>query len=342
MKHEKTNIFFLSTLFTILMFALGCASQIGTTATATLDNKNDKNLPDYNFTKSPDSVRPGSFAGPFLGIVRDKGSKHPVKGAQVDYYYYFTLNGKYLESRKNTAITDQNGKYKIPRLKDFPVWRPGLKLASVEIVISRKNYQTWVFTNSNKNLYQYDNLIMLKPQNFSDGFNKNLISNREIILNLKKTSGNFYQADSELDKLEPERLNTSGLLIPEKVQKLLKQDSLPLLKKLNIQLEQGGYSLTFDDGTFVSWYVWDGLEWNIKNRMGSYLKSLDKVQRIPDFLPKYKVWFGQDDRLKIALVKIKKQGRLLTLGCSQKLCDRKDLLNLLKMVLNRIDVIIYM
>ncbi|MDA3862743.1 MAG: hypothetical protein PF689_02635 [Deltaproteobacteria bacterium] len=341
MKHEKLSTFLQSIFPILLMFMSGCASQIGTTSTATLD-KNEKNLPDYNFNRSPDSVRPGCFAGPFMGIVRNKGSKYPVKDARIDFYYYFTLNGQYLESRRKTTITDQNGKYNIPRLQDYPIWRPGLKLASVEIVISKKNYQTWVFTNSNKNLYQYNNLVMLEPQNFSDGFNKKLISNQEIILNLQKTSGNFYQADSELDNLEPERLNTSGLLIPEKVQKLLKQNSLPLLKKLNIQLEQGGYSLTFDDGTFVSWYVWDGLEWNIKNRLGSYLKSLESVQMKKDFLSQYKVWFGQDDRLRIALIKVNNQGRLLTLGCSKKLCDPKDMISLLKMVLERIDVIIYM
>jgi hypothetical protein len=121
------------------------------------------------FRQRPDTVRVGSLLGPFTGQVIDADTRAPIAGALVSCAWSFERGLGFTApqgSRTATTRTDVDGRYWIPRLRDFP---QGLtsRLARLSLVIYKKRYVAYrhdrVFNQPSRrpSFSQLDNRVTL-------------------------------------------------------------------------------------------------------------------------------------------------------------------------------------
>jgi hypothetical protein len=328
-------------IFTIIttatLFVLGsCGATIGVPNTG---NQNDASI---NFRYRTDSARPGDYRGPFSGVVRDKSSKYPVKGATVTIYYYFTKNGKPLSTSKSIVKTDVNGKYFISKLNKFPIWSPGVKLSKIDLHIYHKNYFTFLLSSLGGYFTQYDNLVILRRDSALVRSHKKLIKSIAIPGNESRLVSSYYQAANELSKNKGSRLDAGALLLPEHVQKLLKKDSLPSLIELRSKPEESGYLMKFSRGGVVSWNVWSMMTHQAVNRKNQYISQLKDTKEIPWFSLKSKAWSGISEDMRVLVILLKDRGNVIAVGCSKSLCSEKQLVLLGQAIMKRSAMLIFM
>jgi hypothetical protein len=92
------------------------------------------------FRARPDSVEPGSLAGPFTGRVLDASSRSPVAGALVYATWSFSAGtGLQVPAgyREQVSSTDATGRYKILPLTDVP---SGVRVTDFVLVIYKRGF----------------------------------------------------------------------------------------------------------------------------------------------------------------------------------------------------------
>jgi hypothetical protein len=92
------------------------------------------------FRTRPDSVEPGTLAGPFSGRVLDASSRSPVAGALI-YATWSFASGTGLQVpagfREHVGSTDATGRYKIPALAGVP---DGVRVVDFVLVIYKRGF----------------------------------------------------------------------------------------------------------------------------------------------------------------------------------------------------------
>lgn len=121
------------------------------------------------FPSRAQSVETGQALGPFEGQVVDADTRQPVAEAVVSASWLF-VQGVGLSSPRSSrtleVLTDVDGRYQIPDLRDLPVGL-SVRLSSLSVVVYKKGYAAYrhdrEFGNgrSHRGFSQLDNLVLL-------------------------------------------------------------------------------------------------------------------------------------------------------------------------------------
>ncbi|MBU1536559.1 carboxypeptidase-like regulatory domain-containing protein [Myxococcota bacterium] len=295
-----------------------------------------------NFRYRNDSARPGDFRGPFTGTIRDRSSKFPISAATVSVYYYFTKKGRPYKTVTQTVKTDNNGKYFIEKLKKFPCFTPGLRLAKIDMFVWHQSYLPHSASRISGVVTQFDHLVLLQRNMTPLRSSKLLMTYIGTVGYDASIADEYYRASQELSKQRTVKLDSGALLLPALVQRALGKHDNPELGELRSNVEESGYILSFKDGTVVSWNVWSALSRQAKNRQDHFAAQLKEKTTIHKFGTNIDARMGISDAMRIILLRFKKEGTVVAIGCSLSACTPATLLSLTHFALKRRSLLMFM
>ncbi len=293
-----------------------------------------------NFRYRGDSARPGSFLGPFEGTVRDKRAKYPVPKASVTAYYYFTIHGRPVATITKVVTTDANGRYFLPRLSQFPRYRVGLTLSHVDLFIQHKNYLPHLVSKHSSPFNQFQHVAYLNRD--SETLKYTTLVERYLGAPDRGSSEVFHKAAEELVHQQRRHLDSASLLLPRQVKTMLGKPDLPKVGEFPARVEESGFTLTFKDGTRVTWIVWSQLTQQAQRRYTHYKKQLAEATPVP-FDKDIAAVEGKNGESRVLLLNLKAAGTVLLLACrGTSSCTRSAMKRLAHSALKRKSMLIFM